>query len=100
MSGLTMVRACRHANGLESNTRAKRVASLARRGLTLRSRYRANCLRRKRFSATRAHLGCRLSLMNLRASSYRPKVVSRRWGRELSFGINDRIAHQSRRLNV
>jgi hypothetical protein len=34
--------------------------------------------------------------MNLRASSHRSKVVSSRWGRELSLGITDRIAHQHR----
>ena len=71
VSGWTIVRARRHANRRESSTRVSRLASLARRALTLRSRYRANCLRRKRFSAARAQCGRRLSLMNLRASSNR-----------------------------
>src|SRR5215472_9503285 len=91
-----MVRARRQAKSLESNTRVKRVASVAWRGFTLRSKYSANCLRRKRFSAARVQLGCKLSLMNLRASSHRSKVVSSRWRRELSLDITDRIAHQSR----
>jgi len=51
VSGLTTVRASRHANNLESNTRVNLADAFARRGLTLRSRYKANCLRRKRFSA-------------------------------------------------
>jgi hypothetical protein len=50
-------------------------------------------------AAARAQSGCRSSLMNLRVSSHRSKVVRSRWGRELSFGITDRIAYQRRHLN-
>src|SRR5258706_11979407 len=99
VSGLTTVRASRHANRLESHTRVNRVASLARRGLTLRSRYRAICLRRNRFSSARAKWGRRLSLMNLRASSNRSRAVSSRLDMETSFGINDRSAHLGRHLD-
>ena len=60
MSGLTTVRASRQANSVDSNTRLNLVAGCARRGLTLRYTYKANCSRRKRFSAARAHAaaGC------------------------------------------
>jgi hypothetical protein len=69
--------------------RVSRRASLARRALTLRSRNRANCLRRKRFSAARAQCGRRLSLMNLKASSSRWRTKS---DRESSFGVAYMIA--------
>ena len=92
VSGLTTVRASRHANSLESHTRVNLVAAFARRGLTLRSTYKANCLRRKRFSAAKAHRGRRLLRTNLRVSSKRSDMVSTTLDRESSFAINDRIA--------
>lgn len=71
VSGLTKVRAFRHANRLESNTRVNRVASVARRGLTLRSTYRATCLRRKRFSAAKTQMGPR-------AEPYEPQDIQQK----------------------
>ena len=97
VSGWTIVRARRHANRRESSTRVSRLASVTRRGFILRSRYRANCLRRKRFSAARAQCGRRLSLMNLMASSNR---WSSRSDRESRGGINDRIAQLRRHSAV
>jgi hypothetical protein len=94
VSGLTTVRASRQANSVDSNTGLNLVAGRARRGLTLRSKYKANCLRRKRFSAAKAHRGRRLAWMNLRASRNRSTMVSSRLGRESSFVINDRIAYR------
>ena len=93
VSGLTTVRASRHANNLESNTRVNLADAFARRGLTLRSRYKANCLRRKRFSAAKAHRGRRLCLMKLRVSSKRSNMVSSTLDRKSSFGIKERIAY-------
>ena len=49
VSGLTTVRTRRQSISRDSATTAMRVASSARRGLTFRSRYNANCLRRNRF---------------------------------------------------
>ena len=47
VSGFTMVRTRRQSITRDRATSAMRVASSARRGLTWRSRYNANCLRRK-----------------------------------------------------
>lgn len=44
VSGLTMTSASFQANSLDSSARVSRVASLARRGLALRSKYRASCI--------------------------------------------------------
>src|SRR5262245_52848207 len=51
VSGLTTVRSWRHWIKRVSPTSASRIASSARRGLTCRSTYNANRLRRNRFSA-------------------------------------------------
>lgn len=93
VSGLTTVRASRHANILESKTRVNFVAAFARRGLALRSRYNANCLRRKRFSAAREHRGLRLDQISLGASRNRSNIVPNTLDRKSSFGINDRISY-------
>ena len=92
VSGLTMVRACQ-GKSLESITSVNLAAALGRRGWTWRSRYSANCLRRKRFSAARTHPGRRQSRMNLKASSSRSKMVGSRLERRSNVGIHDRIAH-------
>jgi len=47
VSGVTIVRACRHGKTLESSTRVNLAAVLGRRGSTWRSRYRANCAQEK-----------------------------------------------------
>lgn len=96
VSGLTMVGASRYTNSLESHTRVNLVAGFTRRGLTLRSRYKANYLRRKRFSAARAHRDRRLTLMHLRASRTKSNMVSSTLDRQSSSGINDGIAHPGR----
>ena len=67
------------------------AAIFTRGGLTLRSRYKAHCLRRERFSAARARRGHRLTPMNLRASSHKLNMVRSTLGREANFGINERI---------
>src|SRR6266550_1011735 len=51
-----MTRASFQANRSDSSARVSRVASLARRGLVLRSRYRASCSRRNKFSALKETL--------------------------------------------
>src|SRR5215469_2999547 len=53
VSDLTLTSAFRHWNIRASLAINQRVASSARRGLTLRSWKSASCLRRKRFSAAR-----------------------------------------------
>ena len=53
VSGFTFSSALRHGNIRPSVAINQRVASSARRGLTLRSWKSASCLRRKRFSAAR-----------------------------------------------
>lgn len=50
-------------------------------------RNRANCLRRKRFSAASADRGRRLSLMKLRKSDHKSKMVN-------SFGQRIEVRHQ------
>jgi hypothetical protein len=52
MSGWTLIKAPRQAKNRLRVAMIQRVESFARRGLTFRSRYRASCLRRNRFSAT------------------------------------------------
>jgi hypothetical protein len=74
-------------------TRVKRVAAFARRGLNWRSRYKAYCLGRKKFSAARRHCGCRLAPMSLSESSNRSKVFRSSPKKRRSFGIHDKIAH-------
>ena len=54
VSGLTMVKACRHSKNVASSAMVKRTASVARLGLFFRSRYKASCFRRNRFSAASA----------------------------------------------
>ena len=51
-----MTRACFQVHRSDSSARVSRVASLARRGLVLRSRYRASCFRRNKFSALKETL--------------------------------------------
>lgn len=70
VSGLTTGRTSRQANRLESKTKVNFVAGFARRGLTWRSRYRASCLRRKRFSAAKALRLRRVNRTNLKASNH------------------------------
>jgi hypothetical protein len=100
VSGSTMVRASRHANRLECTTSENRVASLARRGLTLRSKCRANSLRRKKFSPAKTQRDHRVSPMNLRSSSDRSKAVSSRLERESSFGLHERATYLGRHLTL
>jgi hypothetical protein len=52
--GCTMVRACRQSNQRASTVIGRRVAVVARLGLTFRSWYNASYLRRKRFPAASA----------------------------------------------
>jgi hypothetical protein len=92
VSGLTKVRASRHANRPESNTRVNRVASLARRGLTWRSKYKANCLRRKRFSAASAFRERSVRRMNLRPSGSKSWTVWNRRRTERRVCIHFRFA--------
>ena len=49
-----MVSAGRHSKDLASSAMVKRTASVARLGLFFRSRYKASCFRRNRFSAASA----------------------------------------------
>src|SRR5215831_12055491 len=98
VSGLTTIRTSRQANSFESNTRVKRAAGFARRGSTWRSRYKDNCLRRKRFSAARRHRGCRLALTSLGESSHRSNVVRSSLKKGSSFGMHDRIAQPGHRV--
>jgi hypothetical protein len=51
VSAFTTVSKWRHSRKRDKPTRMIRVASLARRGFTSRSRYNASCFRRNRFSA-------------------------------------------------
>jgi hypothetical protein len=51
---LTIVSVCRHSKNLASSAKVKRTASVARLGLFFRSRYKASCFRRNRFSAASA----------------------------------------------
>jgi hypothetical protein len=75
VSGCTMVRTARQSMNRARTTRVRRVPLLARRGLTCRSRYNANCLRRNRFSAANCAWDCRLSPTRCSKSSTRPKIV-------------------------
>jgi hypothetical protein len=58
-----------------STTRVRRVALVARRGFTSRSRYNANCLRRKRFSAARRVWDRKASITKCRTLTTRSKAV-------------------------
>ena len=73
VSGLTLTKAFCHAKSRENRTIDRRVASVARCGLSSRSRYRASCLRRKMFSALMAALERVPSRRNRRASLARAR---------------------------
>jgi hypothetical protein len=68
VSGLTMVRAVLQSNRRDSRANVKRMASVARRGFTLRSIYKPSCLRRNRFSAATIAMGLKHSLIKVNAS--------------------------------
>src|SRR2546425_4093035 len=55
--------------------RVSRVASSARRGLTCRSRYNANCLRRNRFSAASCACERNMDEANRRTSAATQRIV-------------------------
>ena len=69
------------------------VAALGRRGRTWRSLYKANCLRRKRFSAAKAHRGRKPAVTSRMASSPKSTNVPSRLDKQSKVGIRDRIAH-------
>lgn len=75
VSGFTTVRTERQSINRESATRVIRVASSARRALTLRSRYNANCLRKNRFSAARYACERHMHETNRRTSPATRRVV-------------------------
>jgi hypothetical protein len=76
VAGCTMVSASFPAKQRTRSTMPRSVASLARRAFTCRSRERASCFRRKRFSAARAVRARRLARMN------RPRATQRAPGME------------------
>ena len=75
VSGFTTVRTRRQSISRDRATSAMRVASSARRGLTRRSRYNANCLRRKRFSAASWACGRNIDDTNRRTSPATRAIV-------------------------
>ena len=75
VSGFTTVRSRRQSIRRDSATSAIRVASSARRGLTFRSRYNANCLRRNRFSAASCACGRNVDDTNRRTSPATRTIV-------------------------
>jgi len=75
VSGFTTVRSRRQSMRRDSATSAIRVASSARRGLTRRSRYNANCLRRNRFSAASCACGRNVDDTNRRTSPATRTIV-------------------------
>ena len=77
VSGLTMTSDSRQSNSRLSTAMTQRPESSARRGLTLRSWKKANCFRRKRFSAARAEREC-AARMTSRPRSVRTAMAVRR----------------------
>jgi hypothetical protein len=63
------------------------VGAITRRGWRWRSTRKANCLRRKRFSAAKAQRDRRLALTNLTTSSRRSNSVSSSLDTESNVGI-------------
>jgi len=76
VSGFTTVRSRRQSMSRDSATSVIRVASSARRGLTCRSKYNANCLRRNRFSGRAGHV----------AATSTTRIAGRRQPRARSCG--------------
>jgi hypothetical protein len=75
VSGCTTARASRQLNQRASQTRARRVGAVVRRGVTWRSWYSANCVRRNRFSAVSAAGERRESLRKCAASQRSISIV-------------------------
>jgi hypothetical protein len=82
VSGLTTLRTRRQSISRDSARSVIRVASSARRGLIWRSRYNANCLRRKN---SRRRVGCV-------AATWTPRIGGRRRRRVQSYarGVENR----------
>lgn len=97
--GLNQGQSLSPANSLESNARLNLVTRFARRGSTLRYRWKANCLRRKRFSAARGTLRFQAGADEPQASSNRSNTVSSRWA-ETPSGHHTELRDHARHILI